>query len=99
MIAPLVAAACSFLPPAPLECIDVPNVACERARAVALRDGLFLEDDDLVRRVVVRPTESTICSQADRPLFDVEVYIEGSPRPVVVTLGETPTQATVVCTY
>jgi len=82
-----------------LQCVDVPGAACERARTVALRDGVFLEEDQRVQRVTVRETDYTTCNQNDRPLFDVEVYLEGSQRPVTVTLGETATKATVVCTY
>jgi len=90
---------CALLPAPALACEGVAGADCRTAHELAVREGLFLDDDAEIVSAVVRPTEFVACGQDDVPLFDVAFRLRGRSEPLVITVGEARDGQWTVCTY
>lgn len=90
---------CGLLPAPALSCDGVPTADCRTAHELAVREGLFLDDDAEIVSAVVRPTEFVVCNQDDAPLFDVAFTLRSQIEPLVITVGESRDGRPTVGTY
>lgn len=90
---------CGLLPARALSCDGVPTADCRTAHELAVRKGLFLDDDAAIVKAVVRPTKFAVYNQDDAPLFDVAFTLRSQTEPLVITVGESRDGRPTVCTY
>lgn len=89
---------CSLLPPSGIECGDVPTAICQSAVREA-ESVPFLPSGEVIERRVVRRTEVRSCMEPGMPLYDVDLYFRGNPRPLSITVVQTDGGELVACTY
>lgn len=74
-----------------------PEVCSETAELVL---NLISRDErDAAEVLAVRPTQSSVCNDADAPVLDVEVQFAGNPERSVITVGRDSRNRMVICTY
>lgn len=90
---------CELLPAPALACEGVSGADCRTAHELAVREGLFLDDEAQIVSAVVRPTKFVACGQDDVPLFDVAFSLRGRSEPLVITVAGARDGQWTVCTY
>lgn len=79
-------------------CEGVTPEVCREAADLSL-NSISRDERSRAEVLAVRPTQSTVCNDADAPILDVEVQFTGNPERSVITVGRDSRNQMVICTY